>query len=330
MPIVSNFPSGVGLPEGGTQGQILTVGAGGDAVWQNAPDYDDQYLAMDGGGTAEMGSTLGAGPYTVEFTEEAEEGSGLPEGGTAGQVLTKTADGEEWADPTGMTETEGDARYLKLSGGTMTGGIGFQGTENPATVAKVVPGNGGSTFLEFELDGEKKGEWRGDELFFRGLVANEVGVVTEDNGSYAGFSTTETNLPGFLYQQSDDSSTIMIVGDQTFIFGLPTPEADNQAVPKSYVDSKDPKSYIVTLSSSSWSSSGTIYQQTVNAAGVTVDTPVIQVGPSLSTTDADANSTIIEAWGKICKLEITQGAGTLTFRSPESLTVNVPVKVGIC
>lgn len=38
MPIVSNFPTGVGLPLGGTQGQILTIGAEGEAVWQNAPD----------------------------------------------------------------------------------------------------------------------------------------------------------------------------------------------------------------------------------------------------------------------------------------------------
>ena len=86
----------------------------------------------------------------------------------------------------------------------------------------------------------------------------------------------------------------------------------------------------VTLSSNSWSASGSIYQQTVNVTGVTTDTPVIVVNPSLSTTDADANATIIEAWGKIAQLEMTQGAGTITFRSTEALSVNVPVKVGVC
>ena len=90
------------------------------------------------------------------------------------------------------------------------------------------------------------------------------------------------------------------------------------------------KSQTVTLSSGSWSASGSIYQQTVRVTGVTTDTPVIMVNPSLSTTDADANATILEAWSKIAQLEVTQGNGTLTFRSTEALTVNVPVKVGIC
>ena len=86
----------------------------------------------------------------------------------------------------------------------------------------------------------------------------------------------------------------------------------------------------VTLSSGSWTSSGGVYQQTVSVTGVTADTPVIIVNPSLSTTDADANDTILEAWGKIAKLEISQGAGTLTFRATEAISVNVPVKVGVC
>ena len=47
-------------PEGGTEGQVLTKTASGQA-WQDAPD-------------------------------------GLPEGGTTGQVLTKTAEGSAWAD----------------------------------------------------------------------------------------------------------------------------------------------------------------------------------------------------------------------------------------
>lgn len=50
-----------------------------------------------------------------------------PEGGTAGQVLTKTDDGQAWQDApeTGMSQDDADARYLKLSGGTMTGHVDF-------------------------------------------------------------------------------------------------------------------------------------------------------------------------------------------------------------
>ena len=55
---------------------------------------------------------------------------GLPGGGTNGQVLTKTADGSEWADNPGMTQAAADTRYLQLSGGTMTGALTLNG--NPS------------------------------------------------------------------------------------------------------------------------------------------------------------------------------------------------------
>lgn len=80
------------LPTGGTDGQVLTKTTDG-AAWENVP-------------------------------------SELPAGGTTGQVLTKTADGSEWADNPGMTQAAADARYLRLSGGTMTGALTLNG--NPS------------------------------------------------------------------------------------------------------------------------------------------------------------------------------------------------------
>lgn len=52
----------------------------------------------------------------------------LPSGGAAGQVLAKASDTDgdvEWQDvpESGLTQDEADNRYLKLSGGTMTGAI---------------------------------------------------------------------------------------------------------------------------------------------------------------------------------------------------------------
>lgn len=48
-------------------------------------------------------------------------------GGSTGQVLTKTDDGQAWQDApeTGMSQDDADARYLQLSGGTMTGHVDF-------------------------------------------------------------------------------------------------------------------------------------------------------------------------------------------------------------
>lgn len=50
-------------------------------------------------------------------------------GGSTGQVLTKTENGQAWQDApeTGMSQDDADARYLKLSGGTMTGDLTVEG-----------------------------------------------------------------------------------------------------------------------------------------------------------------------------------------------------------
>lgn len=53
--------AGASLPEGGTEGQMLSLDSEGNAVWAEVPD-------------------------------------GLPEGGEVGQVLTKTAEGAAWLD----------------------------------------------------------------------------------------------------------------------------------------------------------------------------------------------------------------------------------------
>lgn len=48
-----------------------------------------------------------------------------PAGGTTGQVLTKTDGGAAWGDApqTGITQEQADARYLQLSGGTISGPV---------------------------------------------------------------------------------------------------------------------------------------------------------------------------------------------------------------
>lgn len=85
-------------------------------------------------------------------------------GGTTGQVLTKTDDGQAWQDApeTGMSQDDADARYLKLSGGTMTGDItlkdkgfienakgtlGFDGV----MIGQNNPSSGGSGYARLEV-----------------------------------------------------------------------------------------------------------------------------------------------------------------------------------
>lgn len=85
-------------------------------------------------------------------------------GGSTGQVLTKTENGQAWQDApeTGMSQDDADARYLKLSGGTMTGDItlkdkgfienakgtlGFDGV----MIGQNNPSSGGSGYARLEV-----------------------------------------------------------------------------------------------------------------------------------------------------------------------------------
>lgn len=47
----------------------------------------NQSITVTGSGTASMSETLGSGPYTIEFTEEASSGGGSLPDGSAGQIL---------------------------------------------------------------------------------------------------------------------------------------------------------------------------------------------------------------------------------------------------
>lgn len=122
------------IPAGGTDGQILTKTADGVA-WEDAPDTGvtsfngrtGAVVPASGDYTADQ---VGARPST--WTPSASDVGAMPavSGGSTGQVLTKTANGQAWQDAPegGITQDAADARYLKLSGGTMDGPIQMGGS----------------------------------------------------------------------------------------------------------------------------------------------------------------------------------------------------------
>lgn len=63
--------------------------------------------------------------------EWSDAPSGLPEGGTEGQILEKTSSGAAWVDKpeSGLTQEQADERYLQLSGGVMTGSLNVSGNQ---------------------------------------------------------------------------------------------------------------------------------------------------------------------------------------------------------
>lgn len=86
----------------------------------------------------------------------------------------------------------------------------------------------------------------------------------------------------------------------------------------------------VMLTASGWTlGADGRYYQTVSVADVEADTEMIVVDVDLTTNDADARLTYLEAWALPSANEVDQEAGKLTFHALEQPTVNIPVNVGV-
>lgn len=175
---------------------------------------------------------VGARPDT--WTPSAEDVGAIPNpsGGTAGQVLTKTADGSAWENaPSGLPEggTEGqvikktadgaewdDAEWLPLSGGIMKNAVRIRwGTSDGASISS------GVTTPELRLGSRSINNVR-TNLY----IGRSPG--TGSNVAYLNYSNRELRL--HLGGEEEDT-----VGRLT---GLKTPVASNEATPKSYVDTQ--------------------------------------------------------------------------------------------
>ena len=217
-------------------------------------------------------------------------------GGTTGQVLTKTDDGQAWQDApeTGMSQDDADARYLKLSGGTMTGDITLKD----------------KGFIE-----NAKGT-----LGFDGVM---IGQNNPSSGG-SGYARLEVQYGRIIFlPQSDEASKYVALSLNGFnlngidILNCPTIEA------------LKPKTATVTLTTAGWTQSGERYSQSVSCSIVKTDSPIVLIDAALSGTDLDADAEILNAWAGPSAQKTEQGDGTLTFYSVEVPTVNIPVSVGV-
>ena len=227
------------LPSGGTDGQILTKTAEGVA-WEDAPEggvtsfkgRTGAVTPQEGDYTADM---VGARPSTWTPTASDVGAIPNPSGGTTGQILEKTATGTQWADKPsgGISQSEADARYLQLSGGTMTGPIGFP--------------NGS-------------------------FIKEEPGVMGFNTAKFGAGSSSVDVTDGSVYIRAGQvnyyfGGTYFDV-DNKRIAGVASPLIDTDATPKSYVDALKPTRLTLTLSSSGWRGNS----QTIAVTGVITDT----------------------------------------------------------
>lgn len=168
-----------------------------------------------------------------------------PEGGTAGQVLTKTDDGQAWQDApeTGMSQDDADARYLKLSGGMMTGDITLKD----------------KGFIE-----NAKGT-----LGFDGVMIGQNNL--SPGGS--GYARLEVQYGRIIFlPQSDEASKYVTLALNGFdlngidILNCPT------------IDALKPKTATVTLTAAGWRKG----EQTVTVTGILADSSaqIVDVCPA--------------------------------------------------
>lgn len=144
--------------------------------------------------------------------------------GTQGQVVGFDADGNAVAQAvpaSGITQSEADARYLKLSGGTMTGTI-----------------SGASMTLDWTKPI---------------LVLDVTGTITEGSRwpGFGGMIDTYTGTPMLkitTVSPNVSGGSVSAEAAQTIIRGVKNPEGYYDAANKGYVDSRLPAGVIVMWS----------------------------------------------------------------------------------
>lgn len=110
----------------GNQGEILYLSNNDTAHWGPSPKG-----IPDGGTTGQVLTKTSTGE------EWSDAPSGLPEGGTEGQILAKTSSGAAWVDApeSGLTQEQADGRYLQLTGGTLTGDLTLSANGGRTTIS---------------------------------------------------------------------------------------------------------------------------------------------------------------------------------------------------
>lgn len=227
--------------------------------------------------------------------------------GTAGQLLGFTADntvGAVDAPESGLTQEQADERYLRLTGGTITGDLDVVGD---AASDRLMTSN----------------------ILNEPLANARIRLDKETNYDYVRITSGATNqdperaqisVEGNEFVRGDERkvSRINIFAKQVNISGLVDPTDPDDAANKAYVDSKAPTSDTITLSSSSWSSN----TQTVTVSGVSATETAQLITP----TPAIASQSAYYEAGIMCT---GQAANSLTFTCQTVPTSNLTVYVVI-
>ena len=205
------------LPEGGTEGQVLTKTSNGEA-WSDIPDAfpsggtNGQVLTKtsDGEAWSDIPDAFPSGGNTGQVLTKTSDGEvwsdipdALPSGGNTGQVLTKTSEGEAWSDipdafPAGgntgqvLTKTEDGGEWADAPQPDMTG---YVKTDESGKI--IASGGYSDDMLNINLES-------GDAKLTLGTT-DKSGVVLSSISMY-----TTMESPRLDIESTDDSSSIEI------------------------------------------------------------------------------------------------------------------------
>lgn len=274
---------------------------------------------------------VGARPDT--WTPSADDVGAIPNpsGGTAGQVLTKTETGEEWADAPDGLPTGGTPGQLLTK--TETG-------EEWADAPDPLP-EGGTTgqLLTKTADGTA---WRNKPAYTADEVGARPNTWTPSAADVGAVPTTRTvngqTLSADITLDAEDvgARPATWTPSAADVGAVPTSRtvngkalSSNITLTAGDVGAAELNGQTVTLTSSGWTSTTGGFQQVVSVTGVTTDPDqIIWVDVSQSGTDLAADKALSEAWGAgPGQLTPVQQSGALKFLSVEQPTVNIPVNV---
>lgn len=308
----------------GVQGQVVGFDDEGDAVAMPAPDTGvTTFNGRTGAVTPQAGDYTAAmvGARGDDWTPTADDVGAIPapEGGTAGQVLTKTADGEAWQDaPSGLPDggTEGQMLYKSADGA--------EWGDKPVMVVNVTDSGGtfsaDKTFEEI-LQAKDNG-WAVFAVassfvaplsqYFPNYVVQFIGWV---GNQYIMISISSNNTVDFeiLYLPAtavDFTPASTLTSDNV---------QDAIEEVQGNVDAAKPVLRTATLTTSGWSSN----TQTVTVNGVVANSSaqLIYVSP--------ANKDSATAWGEAGVFCSGQGANSLTFVCDSTPSANISVNISI-
>ena len=222
--------------------------------------------------------------------------------GTQGQLLGFTADntvGAVDAPESGLTQEQADARYLRLTGGSISQDFSLSyGTQ------RIVVDSSGVSIGTDGGESSTPGEIRLSRGYVDLYCSDEI--TFNSQGTFLSISPEYEGEPAIVFSNSGA------------IKNLSSPSSDTDAANKAYVDSKAPTSVTVRLTASGWSSN----TQTVTVSGVSATETAQLITP----TPAIASQSAYYEAGIMCT---GQAANSLTFTCQTVPTSNLTVYVVI-